>query len=349
MARFVAGLNHEIQDILEYKDYANITHLFHFACKAEREVQGHHTSAKTNFSVGRTNSWQRNNGRIAQPSPSSSRVASSTSKNSSKPRATVTNSATRASSAIKTTPPPAKSATSSSRARDIQCQHCKGFGHVMHDCSSKYVLVVRDDGEYSFASDFNEDTLALLAADHTGNGNHPEEHIGSGDADHYKSLIVQRMLSTLMERVEQNQRHTLFQTKCVIKKWSCDMIIDGGSCNNSDLVDQLALTTEPHPRPYHIQWLNNNGKAKVTKLVRIKFSIGSYRDVVECDVVPMQACHILLGRPWQFDKDSMQHGRLNQYSFLHHDKKIVLHPMSPEAIMLNDVAAARKTKSHDQA
>jgi hypothetical protein len=57
MTRFVAGLNHEIQDILEYKDYANITRLFHFACKAEREVQGRHASAKTNFSAGRTNSW----------------------------------------------------------------------------------------------------------------------------------------------------------------------------------------------------------------------------------------------------------------------------------------------------
>jgi hypothetical protein len=38
MARFLAGLNREIQDILEYKDYANITRLFYFACKAEREV-----------------------------------------------------------------------------------------------------------------------------------------------------------------------------------------------------------------------------------------------------------------------------------------------------------------------
>jgi hypothetical protein len=45
----VAGLNCEIQDILEYKDYTNITHLFHFTCKAEREVQGCHASAKTNF------------------------------------------------------------------------------------------------------------------------------------------------------------------------------------------------------------------------------------------------------------------------------------------------------------
>jgi hypothetical protein len=56
MVRFVTGLNHEIQDILEYKDYANITRLFHFACKAEREVQGRHASVKTSFSAGKTNS-----------------------------------------------------------------------------------------------------------------------------------------------------------------------------------------------------------------------------------------------------------------------------------------------------
>jgi hypothetical protein len=41
----------------------------------------------------------------------------------------------------------------------------------------------------------------------------------------------------------------------------------------------------------------------------------------------------------------MNHGRLNQYSFLHHDRKIVLH----QAIMHDDVAAAQKTKSHDHA
>jgi hypothetical protein len=75
----------------------------------------------------------------------------------------------------------------------------------MHDCPSKRVLVIRDDGEYFSASDFNEDTLALLADDHEGNDDHPKEHIGTGDADHYESLIVQRVLiSTQMERVEQN-------------------------------------------------------------------------------------------------------------------------------------------------
>jgi hypothetical protein len=121
----------------------------------------------------------------------------------------------------------------------------------MCDCPSKRVLVIRDDGEYSSASDFDEDTLALLADDHKGNDDHPEDNIGTGDADRYESLIVQCVLSTQMERVEQNQRHILFQTKCVIKERSCRMIIDGGSCNNlacSDMVDKLALTTKPHPR-----------------------------------------------------------------------------------------------------
>jgi hypothetical protein len=93
MARFVAGLNREIQDILEYKDYTNITRLFHFACKAKREVQGHNTSAKTICFAGRTNSWQCNNGCIVLPSTSPSRVAPSTSNNSSKYRTAATNSA----------------------------------------------------------------------------------------------------------------------------------------------------------------------------------------------------------------------------------------------------------------
>ena len=35
LARFMGGLNKEIQTILEYKEYTNITHLFHLACKAD--------------------------------------------------------------------------------------------------------------------------------------------------------------------------------------------------------------------------------------------------------------------------------------------------------------------------
>jgi hypothetical protein len=29
----------------------------------------------------------------------------------------------------------------------------------------------------------------------------------------------------------------------------------------------------------------------------VKFSIGNYVDVVDCDIAPLSACHLLLGRP----------------------------------------------------
>jgi hypothetical protein len=61
---------------------------------------------------------------------------------------------------------------------------------MQRDCPSKRILVVKDDGAYSSTSDFDEDTLALFAADHAGNEGTPEEHIDAGDAEHYESLIV---------------------------------------------------------------------------------------------------------------------------------------------------------------
>jgi hypothetical protein len=57
IARFVGGLNREIQDILAYKDYNNVTKCFHLACKAEREVQGRRGAKSNNF-VRRSTSWQ---------------------------------------------------------------------------------------------------------------------------------------------------------------------------------------------------------------------------------------------------------------------------------------------------
>jgi hypothetical protein len=43
-----------------------------------------------------------------------------------------------------------------------------------------------------------------------------------------------------------------------------------------------------------------NGEVKVNKQVLVAFTIGRYSDEVLCDVVPMNAGHILLGRPWQY-------------------------------------------------
>ena len=85
MARFLGGLNREIQDILAYKEYNNVTCLFHLACKAEREVQGRRASARSNISAGKTNSWQ-------QRMASTPSTCISTPSSSDKTRAAPTNS-----------------------------------------------------------------------------------------------------------------------------------------------------------------------------------------------------------------------------------------------------------------
>ncbi|XP_027156394.1 uncharacterized protein LOC113757190 [Coffea eugenioides] len=107
---------------------------------------------------------------------------------------------------------------------------------------------------------------------------------------------------------------------------------DGGSCANvasALMVEKLALPTLRHPTPYRLQWLNDSGDVRVTKQVQVPFRIGKYEDVLLCDVVPMQACHILLGRPWQFDKGVTFDGITNKYSFKQGEKRIVLVPLTP--------------------
>ncbi|PKI52275.1 hypothetical protein CRG98_027340 [Punica granatum] len=72
--------------------------------------------------------------------------------------------------------------------------------------------------------------------------------------------------------------------------------------------------------------LVKGGEVSVLKRALVTFSIGSrYRDFVWCDVIMMDACH-LLGRPWQFDRSVSHNGRISKYSFMHKGLKIVLVP-----------------------
>jgi len=43
----------------------------------------------------------------------------------------------------------------------------------------------------------------------------------------------------------------------------------------------------------------------------------------------MDACHILLGHPWMYDRKVMHNGFLNTYSFFKGGKRITLTPLSP--------------------
>nr|KYP73563.1 hypothetical protein KK1_006206 [Cajanus cajan] len=49
----------------------------------------------------------------------------------------------------------------------------------------------------------------------------------------------------------------------------------------------------PHSYPYHLQWLNKDGDIIVSQQVKVKFSIRKYEDQILCDIILMEACHIL--------------------------------------------------------
>ena len=47
----------------------------------------------------------------------------------------------------------------------------------------------------------------------------------------------------------------------------------------------------------------------------MEFSTRAYKERVICDVLPMDACHLLLGRPWKFDRKVIYDGEENTISF----------------------------------
>jgi hypothetical protein len=98
-------------------------------------------------------------------------------------------------------------------------------------------------------------------------------------------------------------------------------------------------------------WFNDAGKAKIIHTCRVSFSIGSFASSVDCDVVSVEACSILLGHPWEFDNYATHHGRSNTYTFMHKGRKITLLPLTPaEIVQANKEQAAslNDTNSENQ-
>ncbi|GKA01706.1 putative nucleotidyltransferase, ribonuclease H [Tanacetum coccineum] len=132
-----------------------------------------------------------------------------------------------------------------------------------------------------------------------------------GDDDVGVNLVVR--LSCLTPKADGDDwlKHNIFQSTCTIL----------GKIEN-------------HPKPYKLQWLKKGGEVTVSKCVHVPFSMGNtYKDNVWCDVVPMDACHLLLGRPWEYDRDITHNGRTNTYSFLFGGVKITLMPNKPKEVI----------------
>jgi len=90
------------------------------------------------------------------------------------------------------------------------------------------------------------------------------------------------------------------------------LIIDAGSCANVvslSMIEKLGLQATTRHHPYNIQWLNQSKGLQVNSWCLISLSIGkNYQDEQQCDVIPMDACHVLLDRPWMYDRKVMHDG-----------------------------------------
>ena len=148
-------------------------------------------------------------------------------------------------------------------------------------------------------------------------------------------LVLRRALSS-RKGDQDEQRENIFHSRCTVQGKVYSLIIDSGSCANVvslSMIEKLNLQTSVHPHPYNIQWLNQSKGLQVNSRCLISFSIGkNYNDELWFDVIPMDACHMLLGRPWLFDRKVTNNGYLNTYSFTRNGKKITLTLLSPSQI-----------------
>ncbi|XP_010534659.1 PREDICTED: uncharacterized protein LOC104810159 [Tarenaya hassleriana] len=220
--------------------------------------------------------------------------------------------------------------------RDIRCFKCLGRGHYANECPNRRTLVVHDNGEIETEAESESDSMPSLESD-----------VDKQEAESGKLMMTRRVLNLRSKEEEKIQRENIFYTRCVVKDKVCSLIIDSGSCTNvasNSLVEKLGSLTQKHPKPYKLQWLNDSGETKVHRQVKVPFRIGKYEDEVLCDVMPMQAGHLFLGRPWQFDTRAQHDGYSNKYSFEFKGKQIRLVPLSPKEVYEDQLQMIKNEK-----
>ena len=153
--------------------------------------------------------------------------------------------------------------------------------------------------------------------------------------DEVKQLagVCQRLLIAPKVDDANTQRHQLFRTRGTIGGQLYTLLVDGGSMENiiaGKVARKLGLKFETHPHSYTLGWITSGaGGIRVVEQCKVPFSIGNYSDEVICDVVEgLDVCHVILGRPWQFDVNSRHEGRTNVYSIEKGGKKFILLPLN---------------------
>lgn len=84
----------------------------------------------------------------------------------------------------------------------------------------------------------------------------------------------------------------------MIGEKTVNIIFDNESLNNlisRRAMEELKLKSRPHTKPYQISWIKHGEGVKISEQCAVKLSIGNqYSDEVHCNIVDMDAAHIIL-------------------------------------------------------
>ncbi|GJS46089.1 putative receptor protein kinase ZmPK1 [Tanacetum coccineum] len=305
VARFNNGLRYDIQAIICLQTTWTLDEAVRMALKAEHTV-----------SKGKNNSKFKSKPDLNQ---SLNESGEKTQPPSSKEGGTEKNKSTYASTSSQTTK---KLTNPYARPVGNKCFKCQKIGHTSNQCRAKAVNVTERGELYEEESE-NEECFIR-----------PEDVLDEEEDDEHEaySYVVRRLMLTTPKKSKDTQRHKIFRTRCKINQDVVNVIIDGGSSENiisRDIVSRLKLAPRKHLTPYKIGWIKAVGEVRVTEQSEVLISMGKYKDTVLFDIVDMD-CHVLLGRPWQFDLNVVHKGKENTYTFSKGGRKFTLCPYSDE-------------------
>jgi hypothetical protein len=146
-----------------------------------------------------------------------------------------------------------------------------------------------------------------------------------------RNLMMRKILLKPKKEMEELvQQTSLFRTACKEKYRVFQVIIDSGSTDNlvsTNMVEKMELKKIAHPNPYKVSWLQKGHQVMVNQQCQVEFKIGGYRDEIVCNVIPMDVCHILLGKSWQYDRKVIHDGRKNTYTLENNGRTHMLLPI----------------------
>ncbi|XP_022566331.1 uncharacterized protein LOC111210311 [Brassica napus] len=289
MARFLTGLNRDIEDRMELQDYDNMEHMLHKAILIEQQVK-RKSYSKPAYA----------------PKPSFTSKPNYQDKGKS---SSTTNTALKTD--VSTRVDKGKIVENPSRARDIRCFKCQGLGHYANKCPNQRVMILMDNGEVE-SEDEKEDKEDL--------GPVFDEDEETFDYPASGPLLVSRKLLD-------DTHEPIFDEEVdgVIDEFCSTFVEDSGPIFDEDSLDyptsgpllvtrlclsKLRFVTRSLSRPFRLEWLNEAGEQYVKEQITVPLTIGRYEDEI-------------------FDKRAVHDGFTNRHSFDHKGKKITLVPLSP--------------------